>query len=249
MKQEMMKIVSNEEIASDIYEMKLTGSICQEIREPGQFIHIKLEDESMLLRRPISISSYDYDQLTILYKVLGKGTKTMSHLTEGQTLDVLGPLGNGFKLGDVDENAKILIIGAGIGIAPLYQLAKNFYIQGRKIDVVLSYKCSKEAYYIEKFFDIATIYLSTDDGSLGMRGYCEDLIKTLKKDYDYVYACGPQVVLKFIQNYYRDLDNVYLSLEQRMGCGIGACHACDTKDKKKRICKDGPVFNAKEVEI
>lgn len=249
MRQEMMRVLSNKEIAKNVFEMKLSGLICQEIREPGQFIHIKVADQSMLLRRPISISSYTQDQLSILYKVVGSGTEAMTKLNKDDSLDILGPLGNGFKLSTLPAQSRILIVGAGIGIAPLYELAKQAYKEGHKLNIVLSFMSSKEAYYIEKFKAFGKVYVSTDDGSLGMRGYCEDLVKSLTKDFDCVYSCGPLIVLKFIQKHFKDLEHVYLSLEERMACGFGACHGCDTKDKKKLICKSGPVFKGSEVEL
>ena len=249
MQQEMMTVINNKEIAHGIYEMILEGKITKDIKEPGQFIHVKVDDESMLLRRPISISHHHNNQLTILYKTVGKGTQAMTKLQTNNVLDVLGPLGNGFKITDIPKNQKILIAGAGIGIAPLYELAKQLSQQNHTLDIVLSYTGKDEVYYLEEFKKLGTVYISTDDGTLGMRGYSEDLIKTLPKDYDSVYACGPEIVLKFIQKHFKSIKNLYLSLEQRMACGFGACYACDTKKKNKRICKDGPVFNAKEVAL
>lgn len=247
--QEMMKVIKNIEIAKDIYEMVLEGDIAQEIKEPGQFIHIKLKDESMLLRRPISIASHTDKHLTILYKIVGKGTKAMSELKTKDNLDVLGPLGNGFKIKNIPDNQNILLVGAGIGIAPLYELSRQLYQQGHTLNVVLSYTKKEEAYYISEFQELGKVHISTDDGSLGMQGYCEDLIKTLPANYNYVYACGPEIVLKFIKKHFEKIDHLYLSLEQRMACGIGACYACDTAKKNKRICKDGPVFKANEIQL
>ena len=247
--QEMMTIKSNEEIADNIYKMVLQGELVHKIKEPGQFIHIKVDDPSMILRRPISIASYNENQLTILYKIVGGGTQVMANAKEGESIDVLGPLGNGFKIKELPEKSNILLVGAGIGIAPLYQLSKELHQEGHTLNIVLSYKTKDEAYYVEEFSQLGNVHISTDDGSLGMCGYCASLVETLDKDYDYIYSCGPRIVLQFVQEHFKDLENVYLSLEERMGCGIGACHACDTRDKKKRVCKDGPVFNAKEVEL
>lgn len=249
MKQEMMQVLSNKEIAKNIFEMKLSGQICQKIKEPGQFIHIKLADQSMLLRRPLSISSYNQEELSILYKVVGSGTKALTRLNKDDYLDVLGPLGNGFKVDVLPPQSKILIVGAGIGIAPLYELSKQVFNQGYKLDIVLSFMSAEEAYYIEEFKALGKVHVSTDDGSLGMKGYCEDLVKSLTKDFDCIYACGPLIVLKFIQEHFKDLEHVYLSLEERMACGFGVCHGCDTKDKKKLICKSGPIFKGSEVTL
>ena len=249
MKLEMMQIMSNERIAKGTYEMVLSGEIPHLIEEPGQFIHIKLNDESLPLRRPISIAAYNENQLRILYKVVGKGTKKLSELKDGDSLDVLGPLGNGFKLDNQLEHKKVLLVGAGIGIAPLYQLACDLQRYQVDLDIIMSFKSRDEVYYLDEFKKLGNVYLSTDDGTCGKRGYCKDVIEDLGSDYDYVYACGPIIVLKFVKEYFVDLDHVYLSLEQRMACGMGACYACDTKEKKKRICKDGPVFNGKEVSL
>lgn len=251
MKQEMMMVLSNEMIAQNVYEMKLSGLLCSEIKEAGQFIHIKLADQSMILRRPISVSSYDENTLTILYKVVGKGTDAMTELKSGDVLDVLGPLGNGFKLDflkDSNEN-KVLIVGAGIGIAPLYELALKLKEMDVVMDICLSFKTASEAYYVDKFSALGNVFISTDDGSLGMQGYAEDLVKTLGVSYSAVFSCGPRIVLSFVQEYFSLIKHVYVSLEERMACGFGACYGCDTKDKKKRVCKEGPVFNSHEVAI
>ena len=229
MRQEMMAVLSNEMIAQNVYEMTLSGVLCCEIKEAGQFIHIKLADQSMILRRPISVSSYDENTLTILYKVVGKGTDAMTELKNGDVLDVLGPL--------------------GIGIAPLYELALKLKEMNVKMDVCLSYKTASEAYYVDKFSVLGNVFISTDDGSLGMKGYAEDLVKTLDGSYSAVFSCGPRIVLSFVQEYFSSIDHVYVSLEERMACGFGACYGCDTKDKKKRVCKEGPVFNAHEVAV
>ena len=252
MRQEMMAVLSNEMIAQNVYEMTLSGVLCCEIKEAGQFIHIKLADQSMILRRPISVSSYDENTLTILYKVLGKGTDAMTELKNGDVLDVLGPLGNGFKLGFLKDcylDSSVLIVGAGIGIAPLYELALKLKEMNIKMDVCLSYKTASEAYYVDKFSVLGNVFISTDDGSLGMKGYAEDLVKTLDGSYSAVFSCGPRIVLSFVQEYFSSIEHVYVSLEERMACGFGACYGCDTKDKKKRVCKEGPVFNSHEVAI
>ncbi|CAM3678583.1 dihydroorotate dehydrogenase electron transfer subunit [Erysipelothrix urinaevulpis] len=249
MKVEMMRILANHKIAEDTYELILEGDIARLIKEPGQFVHLKLNDDALPLRRPISISSYHQNTMTLLYKVVGKGTLALSKLTIGDDVDVLGPLGNGFKLGPWLKNKKVLIVGAGIGIAPLYQLAKELQAYDVDLDISLSFQHKNAAYYVKEFQELGTVYISSDDGSVGFKGYASDLLKTLGKNYDLVYSCGPKVVLSFVQSYYEKTSEIYLSLEERMGCGIGACYACDTKDKTKRICKDGPVFNGKEVLI
>lgn len=249
MKVELMTILEHKRIAKDTYMMRLKGEIAKLIKEPGQFVHLKIEDESLPLRRPISISSYNEDTLTLLYKVVGKGTKALSQLQVNDVVDVLGPLGNGFKLDESLRNKKVLIVGAGIGIAPLYQLAIDLQQFNVDLDITLSFQNKESSYYVEEFKELGTVYLSSDDGSLGFKGFASDLLQTLGKNYDYVYSCGPKVVLQYVQEIYREPSEVYISLEERMGCGIGACYACDTKDKKKRICKDGPVFNGKEVTL
>ena len=244
---EDMKIISNREIAKDIYEMILEGKITSFINGSGQFLHLKMPSEHLLLRRPISIAAYNDTQSTLLYRVVGQGTLEMSQLKEGETINALGPLGQGFKINQLSEQTEVLLVGGGIGVAPLYQLALDLHEAGHKVTSVLGFADKDDIYYAGEFAKVGKVIITTDDGSHGIKGHVG--MGTDGINPQAVYACGPTPLLKFVQNEYADLDHVYISMEERMACGVGACHACDTKKKNKRICKDGPVFHRDEVEL
>ena len=244
---ENMKIISNKEIAASIYEMILEGNIANLIKNSGQFLHLQMPSKDLLLRRPISIAAYNNNQCTLLYRVVGSGTEEMSKLVSGNEINVLGPLGNGFNISNLQANSDILIVGGGIGVAPLYQLAVDLHAAGHKVTSILGFANKDDIYYADEFSKVSEVIITTDDGSAGLHGHVGVGINNLTADS--VYACGPTPLLKHVQNNFESLDNVYLSLEEKMACGIGACYACDTKKKDKRTCKDGPVFNAKEVEL
>lgn len=247
MKQENMTIESNQEVAHKIYEMVLKGKLVKAMSEPGQFLHIKTKRDDLILRRPISIASIDDGTVTILYRVVGLGTENFAQLEVGESLDVLGPLGHGFEISHIAEDDEVLIVGGGIGVAPLYELGKQLKYMKAKITFVLGFANKDDCYYIDKFEELGRVIVTTDDGSYGIKGHVGNGIGNVKPTS--VYACGPLPLLNFVKNEFSECKHVYLSMEERMACGMGACHACDTKDKKKRVCYDGPVFNAKEVEI
>lgn len=244
---EDMKIISNREIAKDIYEMVLEGVSASLIQTSGQFLHLKMPSEHLLLRRPISIASHHKNQCTLLYRIKGAGTREMSGLASGDTINSLGPLGQGFKIKAIPNKSEVLLVGGGIGVAPLYQLAKDLHGAGHKVTSVLGFASHTDIYYEAEFRALGEVIITTDDGSYGILGHVGNGVVEIQPEV--VYACGPTPLLKFVQAQYHDLDHVYISLEERMGCGIGACHACDTKKKDKRVCKDGPVFHRDEVEL
>lgn len=245
----MMTIQSQKKIAHKIYEMILQ---CDEVSdiEAGQFLHIRLKNQTTPLRRPISVASVNRENqtCTIVYRVVGQGTLEMSHYEQGDTVDILGPLGHGFDTSMIHESSRVLIVGGGIGIAPLYELTKTVAWKNAQIDCRLGYANDKDIYYLEKFEALSTVSVSTDDGSYGIKGHVftdyDDSVS-----YDVIYACGPGALNKAVQAKFKDHPHVYISLEERMACGIGACYGCETKDKKHRVCKEGPVFNAKEVQL
>lgn len=207
----------------------------------GQFVEIGLS--GFYLKRPFSVA-YQKDGATgILYKVAGRGTKAMSELPAGECLDVLTKLGNGFE---IENSQKPLLIGGGIGIAPLYFAAKAFYEKGIRPKAVLGFRNRDEAFYIDKFQELCDVTVATDDGSLGFCANTVCALKQLKIDFDRYFACGPAPMLKALWCYAK---NGQLSLEARMGCGFGACMGCtiQTIDGPKRICKEGPVFEAAEL--
>ena len=242
-KKGIYKVVANEPLTPDVWRMVLAGDT-QWITRPGQFVNIELE--GLYLRRPISISDWSEDTITIIYKVVGRGTEQMRRMNAGQDLDVLTGLGNGF---DADvECQQPLLVGGGVGVPPLYRLAKELIARGRKVSVVLGFNTEKEVFYAEEFRALgADVYVSTADGSVGTKGFVTDAIRENGVEFDFFYSCGPLPMLKALC----DCTEVSgeLSFEERMGCGFGACMGCSCKTLagNKRICKDGPVMKREEI--
>ncbi|MDO5487090.1 MAG: dihydroorotate dehydrogenase electron transfer subunit [Rikenellaceae bacterium] len=242
-KKGIYKIVANEPLTSDVWRMVLEGDT-QWISRPGQFVNIELE--GLYLRRPISINDWTENTITIIYKVVGRGTEQMSRMTAGEELDVLTGLGNGF---DVDVKCeRPLLVGGGVGVPPLYRLAKELLARGKKVSVVLGFNTAKEIFYADEFRALgAEVYISTADGSVGTKGFVTDAIREGEVEFDYFYSCGPLPMLKAL------CDNTTvsgeLSFEERMGCGFGACMGCSCKTLtgNKRICKEGPVMKREEI--
>lgn len=241
-KRNIYTVMENKKIAKDVFYMVLEGDTSF-ITAPGQFINIQIE--GFYLRRPISICDWDDKTITIIYKVVGKGTEAMAEMTAGKTLDVLTGLGNGFT--PVAESKKPLVIGGGVGTPPMYGVAKELVKQGVTPIVILGYT-SKDDVFFEKEFKAlgCEVYVTTNDGSYGTKGFVTDVIKTLE-GYDYFYTCGPLPMLKAIAQ--ATECSGQLSFEERMGCGFGACMGCSCKTKygNKRICKDGPVLKREEI--
>ena len=241
-KKNIYKIKSNEQIANLVYKMVLEGDTSY-IAKPGQFINIEIKE--FYLRRPISICDYDENTITIIYKVVGQGTEKLSQMKEGEMLDILTGLGNGFEAKNSKENP--LLIGGGVGTPPMYGLCKKLIEEGKKPIVVLGFNSKEDIFYEQEFKNLgAKVYISTVDGSYGTKGFVTDIIKTLE-NYDYYYACGPINMLKAV--YEKIETKGELSLEERMGCGIGACMGCtiNTKTGPKRVCYNGPVFKKEEI--
>ena len=234
------KVESNEKIAKSVYKMVLSGDTSA-ITRPGQFINIKVPDK--YLRRPISVCDFDAETVTVIYKVVGEGTKIMSEMEKGISLDVLTGLGNGFDTGKSGDRP--LLIGGGVGVPPLYNLAKKLKAEGKTVTVILGFNTSDEVFLKEEFEKIATVYLTTADGSEGQKGFVTDAMDGI--DYDYIYTCGPQAMLRAV--YDKAKTGGQFSFEERMGCGFGACMGCSCKTKygAKRICKDGPVLEKEEI--
>ena len=240
MQQSIFIIRSHTPIAPAVFRMELAGDT-RAITRPGQFINIALD--GFYLRRPISVCDYGPDAVTILYKVVGQGTRALSALPVGAQLDVLTGLGNGFDLSLSGD--KPLLIGGGVGIPPLYRLAKDLLAQGKTVQAVLGFRTGEDVFYQQEFQDLgAALTLVTEDGSLGKHGRVTDWLPT---DYSYFYTCGPEPMLRAV--YDQTCTSGQLSFEQRMGCGIGACLgcSCQTKYGDKRICKDGPVLVKEEI--
>ena len=220
--------------------MTLVGDT-KAIKNSGEFINITVPN--YYLRRPISVCRYSDKHVDILYKVLGHGTKDMSSFEKGMELDVLVGLGNGFE---VKENIKPLLVGGGIGIAPLFALAQKFNELGIKPTLVYGARSKDDIVLVEELQKLCNVIVCTDDGTLGFKGNVIDCIKNSNIDFDYYYSCGPYKMLQFLSMAY---PNGCVSLEARMGCGFGACMGCSIQTTKgpQRVCKEGPVFEATEV--
>ena len=241
MTQGIYKILSNRQLAKDTWEMVLGGD-SSALTRPGQFINIALE--GLYLRRPISVCCYDPGTITIIYKMVGKGTKKMAAMTEGDELDVLVGLGNGF---DVEQarGRKVAVIGGGVGVPPMYDTARRLKRMGADVTAILGFATKDVSFYIEKFEELGIpVMVTTDDGSLGTKGFVTDAL--MASGCEYFMACGPTPMLRAL---HRTGIPGQLSFEERMGCGFGACMGCTchTLVGTKRVCKDGPVFPTEEV--
>ena len=249
---ETAKVVRQQQIDEGIFDMELSFPKGAALAKPGQFIAMYCNDKSKLLPRPISICGINKEEgtLRVVYRVAGEGTKEFSEMKEGDTLEVMGPLGNGFAL----KEEKAIIIGGGIGIPPMLELTKQLNVEKT---VVLGYRTS--TFLKDEFEAVCDVKVATEDGSQGAKGTVIDAIEKYGVEGKVIYACGPMPMLKALAVYAEEHGmEAQISLEERMACGIGACLACvcKTKDKdahsnvnNKRICKEGPVFNAKEVEL
>ncbi len=241
MTQGIYKILKNEQLTATVYRMILEGDTSA-ITAPGQFINITVE--GCFLRRPISIFDWDDGTITIIYKVVGGGTEKMSKWAEGESCDCLVGLGNGFDV--TCSGDKPLLIGGGVGVPPLYGLAKRLIAKGVTPSVILGFNTADEIFCKADFEEIgAKVYITTVDGSVGIKGFVTDAMKNL--DYTYFYTCGPMPMFKAIEK--TAVGSGEYSFEERMGCGFGACMGCSCKTKygNKRICKDGPVLKREEI--
>ena len=241
MKQGFFTIKENKALTSSVYRMVLKGDT-EEITAPGQFVNILLD--GLYLRRPISVCDRVEGSLTIVSKVVGTGTEKMSTLKTGDVLDVLTGLGNGYDLSAAGD--KPLLLGGGVGVPPMYLLAKDLIAEGKQVSVVLGFNIKSEIFYEEEFRKLGCdVTVTTVDGSYGTRGFVTDAMKNI--DYSYFYTCGPEPMLKAIWK--AAATSGQLSFEERMGCGFGACMGCSCKTLtgNKRICKDGPVLRKEEI--
>lgn len=245
-KKEKMEIKSVKEIALNTMEMILENESISRTAVPGQFLHIAVNGHT--LRRPISIADIDKEHslVTILFKRLGSGTKDLAAYEPGKVLDVLGPSGNGFP---VMNESTVLLIGGGIGIPPLYYLGKTLAIQGIKVKSILGFQTKANVFYEQEFKELGDTYIVTDDGSYGEQGFVTNMIPHAQV-FDRYYSCGPIPMLKAVKQTLKETPG-HISLEERMGCGVGACFACvipaNNEAGYKKICKDGAVFDAREV--
>ena len=252
--EEWAVVVSQKEIATDIFDLTLQTKEIAKHAKAGQFISMYCNDKTKILPRPISLCEIDREKgtLRLIYRVTGEhtGTKQFSQMKAGEEVGIIGPLGNGFTLGE----KKAFLIGGGIGIPPMLQLAKELKCEK---EMILGFR--DELFLMEDFEKLGNVYVSTDDGSAGTKGTVIDAIKANALESDVIYACGPTPMLRALKTYAEENNmQCYISMEERMACGIGACLACVCKSKEKdhhtnvnnkRVCKEGPVFDAREVEL
>ena len=240
MKQGVFKISLNEKLTDTVYKMVLVGDT-SDITACGQFINIQLD--GLYLRRPISVCDKDDTSVTIIYKVVGKGTEQMAKMTVGESLDVLTGLGNGYDLSVSGD--KPVLLGGGVGVPPLYMLARLLKEQGKEVSVILGFNTASEVFYENEFKALGcNVTVTTVDGSYGVKGF---VTNAYPSEYTYFYTCGPEPMLKAI--YKTATTSGQMSFEERMGCGFGACMGCSCKTIAgyKRICKDGPVMLKEEI--
>ena len=252
-KQLTARIISQTELADGIYDMRLQAEEIAACAKPGQFISVYVNDKSKILPRPISICGIDAEEgsLRIVYRIAGEGTKQMSDYKAGDIVKILGPLGNGFTM----KQEKAILIGGGIGIPPMLELAKQLDCPK---SIVLGYQDS-QMFLKDEFEPYGDVFVSTEDGSAGTKGNVLDAVKANRLEADLIFACGPTPMLRAIKAYALDKGiPCWVSMEEKMACGIGACLACVCQSKEvdehskvhnKRVCKDGPVFDAREVEL
>jgi len=241
MKQLLFTILENKPLTETVYKMRLSGD-CTDFTRPGQFLNVRLD--GLFLRRPISVCDWTEDSVTILYKVVGTGTRRMAAMKEGETLDILTGLGNGYDT--AKSGSAPLLVGGGVGVPPLYGLCRTLVAEGKKPTVILGFNTAAEVFYEEEFKALgANVIVATADGSRGVKGFAAHAMEGL--DYTYVYTCGPELMLKSV--YDAAPTSGQFSFEERMGCGFGACMGCtcETKYGNKRICRDGPVLEKEEI--
>ena len=239
----LFTLKSSRQLTADTFELVLTGDTSA-ITAPGQFVNLELP--SKYLRRPISICDWTEDTLTLLVRVVGEGTDQLVHAPVGTQFDTLSGLGNGFDRSIAGEHP--ILVGGGIGIAPLYGLARRMIEQGETPIVALGFRNGKDTFYIDEFKALGCeVLVATEDGSLGIKGFVTDAMKS-RPECDYVLTCGPLPMLKAVHSLPQLKDGQF-SFEARMGCGFGACMGCTvpTKDSYKRVCKDGPILYKEEI--
>ena len=239
--QQLCRVLENAPLTPLVWKMRLSADTSA-ITAPGQFVNIRLP--GLYLRRPISICDWDGESLTLIYKVVGKGTDAMTRIKPPHRLDLLVGLGNGYDT--TKSGQKPLLLGGGVGVPPLYGLCKALLGEGKDVTVILGFNAREELFYEEEFKALgAKVFVTTVDGSYGEKGFVTDVMKNL--DYTYFYTCGPKPMFRAIEK--TAVTSGQFSFEARMGCGFGACMGCsmETKSGAKRVCKDGPVFEREEI--
>lgn len=250
----VLNILDCRALAKEIFQIDLSGDFPFSSAVPGQFLHILIDDGSTyVLRRPISIADIDPDfgKVSIVFRKVGKGTAWLSARQPGDKLDVLGPLGNGFPL--PEAGSRILVVGGGIGVPPLYELSKGLVERNCNISIYLGFRSFAEAFWIERFQNLGATCVFSDDGSIGEQGLVTSGLDLQEGNWDFVYSCGPTPMLRGLQKLCAGTSIAgYMSVEERMACGVGACYGCACKSpsgEQKRVCVDGPVFSFQEVDL
>ncbi|KRL01524.1 dihydroorotate oxidase, electron transfer subunit [Liquorilactobacillus capillatus DSM 19910] len=252
-----MRIIAQEELAPSIYRIVLYGKFDYAQARPGCFVMLKLPDGTYQLRRPLAIAALAplQETITLIYRVVGDGTHLLQQTAVGAQLNILGPLGNGFPIENVESTENVLLVGGGTGVPPLMLLAQALKDKGCKVTTAIGFRTAALIFGEKEFEDNGQLLLATDDGSKGFQGNVGQLLATQpEQTYTKVYACGPNGLLQMVQTRFAGTTaEIYLSLESRMACGVGACEGCvvSTKDGtyNKRVCVEGPVFNGREVRL
>lgn len=249
-----VQVVSQQEIAKNIFEIRLSGDVVREMTTPGQFVHLRAPGSlETLLRRPISIADVDLQksEFRLIYRVEGAGTQNLSEKQRGDRIDCLGPLGNGFPVERAQRGQTAIFVGGGVGVPPLYYLGRQLVQKGLVVKSVLGFSSAAEVFYENEFAALGETRVTTVDGSYGQQGFVTDAMHDL--DFDVLYACGPTPMLKALEECYAHHE-AYFSLEERMGCALGVCMACvcplagdESGVAYRKVCKDGPVFPLGEV--
>ena len=256
-----LQVQSNRSIADKVYRIRLQGDLVKRMNQPGQFLHVKCGPGiDPLLRRPISICDVDLDkgELDMIYRVEGSGTKILSQAVPGTVVDVLGPLGKGFPIDTRNKGDHVVLVGGGVGVPPLLYLGKQLKAKGVKVTSVIGFGTANQVFLEEELGQLGEVHVTTLDGSIGHQGIVTDILTSefglQQESWDVLYSCGPAPMLAALQQRYQDTaKEAYLSLEQRMGCGVGACLACvcpaakETGKSYVKVCSDGPVFALREV--
>lgn len=246
-----LTLISKQNLAKDVTELKFTWTQDTPSYTPGQFLHLLPSDRSHVLRRPISIAQWDAKTRSgsIVIRAMGEGTRLLVKTPIGSTLDALGPIGTGFPIDQLKPASIALLIGGGVGVPALLELAKALHANQHTVTTLLGFQSEANVFYVDAFKRYGEVLIATMDGSVGAQGTVETILP--KDRPDVVYACGPVGLHKMVQSAYADHPEVYLSLEERMACGIGACAGCTVKKAKQegnfKVCHDGPVFRADEV--
>jgi len=250
-----LTVISNKQLTNNVYELVLKGDLVNQMHTPGQFIHIQVPRPDLILRRPISLAKINQadSTCTIVLRASGQGTQSIVETKIGDTLNVMGPLGNGFPIDFLKKDNNVLLIGGGIGVPPLLECSKQLVEKGVKCTIVLGFINQSAVFYESEFKHYGEVLIATDDGSYQTHGNVKTIIDKLDLTFDAIYACGPTGLTRMVNEHYKDHPNAYISLEERMACGIGACAGCTVTKVNKlsnyKVCSDGPVFKTNEVII